>query len=232
MGNYYNLEINLESDYYEKFDNTPFGLSIFLLQLTLLNLERFNAEGITKKPLIRLKTTEFSYNQKDFCISVNNDYYNYLFPNRDYLVHFKDLAISSKRCITIGNGINKGGLKTGLETIFNELIESYIEFINDYKKNNTESIWEYLFNPNILNLFVNLDYPVDKAEMVYIKLVEIENDEIFKNWKVIENDFIYAFLSFDLLVVLVVFFIMKKLGAYYFILYDTVNSLHTDLKIK
>ena len=232
MGNYYNLEINLESDYYEKFDNTPFGLSIFLLQLTLLNLERFNAEGITKKPLIRLKTTEFSYNQKDFCISVNNDYYNYLFPNRDYLVHFKDLAIGSKRCITIGNGINKGGLKTGLETIFNELIESYIEFINDYKKNNTESIWEYLFNPNILNLFVNLDYPVDKAEMVYIKLVEIENDEIFKNWKVIENDFIYAFLSFDLLVVLVVFFIMKKLGAYYFILYDTVNSLHTALKIK
>ena len=232
MNNYYDLTINLESDYFEKFDNTPFGLSIFLLQLTLLNLERFNAEGITKQPLIKLKTTEYSYNQKDFCITVNNDYYNYLFPNRDYLVHFKDLALGVKRCITIGNGINKGGLKTGLESVFNELIESYIEFINDFKKNKTETIWEYLFNSNILNLFINLDYPVDKAEMVYIKLTNIENNELFNQWKIIENDFIYAFLSFDLLVVLVVFFIMKKLGAYYFILYDTVTSLHTALKLK
>ena len=65
-----------------------------------------------------------------------------------------------------------------------------------------------------MNLFINFDFPIDKAEMVFIRLVELENQEIFHQWKNIENNFIYAFLSFDLLVVLTVFFIMKKLGTY------------------
>ena len=232
MDNYYKIDINLNSHYYEKFDKTPFGLTIYLLQLTLENLEKFNAEGINNPPLTKLKKVNDLYNQKDFCVTVNDHFYNMYFPDRDYIDHFKDIISSVNRCMTIGNGINKGGLKTSLESMFNELIQYYEEYFIDLKNNNTNIIQDYLYKPNILNLFINFDYPIDKAQMVFIKLIEIENKEIFKHWNVIENNFIYAFLSFDLLVVLVAFFIMKKLGTYYLILYDTVHRLHTALKIK
>ena len=232
MDNFYNIEININSDYFETFDKLPFGLSIYLLQLTKKNIEKFNAEGINNPPLKRLKNEDFQFNQKDFCISVNNDFYNLYFPNRNYIDHFKDISNSFNRCILIANGINKGGLKTSLDSIFNELIDLYKEYLINFEQNKTNVINDYLYNPIIMNLFINFDFPIDKAEMVFIRLVELENQEIFHQWKNIENNFIYAFLSFDLLVVLTVFFIMKKLGTYYLILYDTVNRLHTALKIK
>ena len=52
------------------------------------------------------------------------------FPDRDYIDHFKDIISSVNRCMTIGNGINKGGLKTSLESMFNELIQYYEEYFN------------------------------------------------------------------------------------------------------
>ena len=228
LGNFYNLSLNRNSTEAEVLKGTLFG-EIYARAL-------LNSDTITKYhstfegSLSRLEEISHAFDSKYFCISMALLYYEIVIEGNESLSDiFSKIDDEYTTCMEKAGGINTQGLAIGLASTENELVKKYIEFIVG---NNKSDLEYFMFRSDILELLLNFDYSLKKAQKVIEKEVYDRIIEMYDSWKKDETIFIFGFVAEYLVFIIVGYIIIRELSSYFFILKGTVYVIKDALKIK
>ena len=171
------------------------------------------------------------FDSSDFCFYIVKYYFALQHLN---ITSFEDFLtkvnVAGIECRTNGKGINNEGITLILGTTYQHLLQNYISFMGDYSKQKRNNIKEYLVGGITGKVIHNLEYSVDKAQIVTILNINKEIIFNYNKWKVNEFSFAYFFVLVESVGFFCGFLFIKKFDLYYQVLYKVSQSIINALK--
>lgn len=180
-----------DNSFYKLYGESNFAFLFYQISIMRQNIAR---SFLTKKKLKALSLTienGLAYKKSDLCFHSSYTYCSSLNEDMQYIEYFSQISYFTTTCREIGNGMNLSGIDQVLETMLQQLLSLYINFISSTSDDRSLTFIEdpqfllILKNNNILIARLNSSYgnsiltdinsfiKSEKKEKIFLSIISI-----------------------------------------------------------